>query len=163
MLKHWGSAARPWSVLLRDSGGARSISGQPNFRSFFRETTFLESNAGEPPMSGGSHRAGLVVSKQNKKKFTYLSDYPPILLGARRPVASARGLVVAEQRDELLGHGGVHLSPFPFLSFLYQNARAKSLSFRSSLSKGFGATLAASSPPLAFFVIFCSRRSQDLS
>ena len=29
MLKHWGSAARPWSVLLRDSGGARSSTGQP--------------------------------------------------------------------------------------------------------------------------------------
>ena len=29
MLKHWGSAARPWSVLLRDSGGGCSIAGQP--------------------------------------------------------------------------------------------------------------------------------------
>ena len=40
------------------------------FSIFFRETTFLESNAGGPP-TGGSHRAGLVVSKkkkENKKK-----------------------------------------------------------------------------------------------
>ena len=38
-----------------------------NFRFFFRETTFLESNAGEPPMSGGSRRAGLVVSTERKE------------------------------------------------------------------------------------------------
>ena len=34
---------------------------------FFRETTFLESNAGGPP-TGGSHRAGFVVSKKKKNK-----------------------------------------------------------------------------------------------
>jgi hypothetical protein len=34
-----------------------------DFSIFLRETTFLESNAGGPP-TGGSHRAGLVVSKK---------------------------------------------------------------------------------------------------
>ena len=37
------------------------------FSIFFRETTFLESNAGGGGMSGGSHRAGLVVSKKEKR------------------------------------------------------------------------------------------------
>ena len=37
------------------------------FSIFFRETTFLESNAGGPP-TGGSHRAGLVVSKKKREK-----------------------------------------------------------------------------------------------
>ena len=36
-----------------------------------RETTFLESNAGGPP-TGGSHRAGLVVSKK-KEIYTNFS------------------------------------------------------------------------------------------
>ena len=36
------------------------------FSIFFRETTFLESNAGGPP-TGGSHRAGLVVSKKKEE------------------------------------------------------------------------------------------------
>ena len=39
----------------------------PYFSIFFRETTFLESNAGGPP-TGGSHRAGLVVSKKKGRK-----------------------------------------------------------------------------------------------
>ena len=38
------------------------------FSIFFRETTFLESNAGGPP-TGGSHRAGLVVSKKREKNW----------------------------------------------------------------------------------------------
>ena len=46
------------------------------FSIFFRETTFLESNAGGPP-TGGSHRAGLVVSKKKKnlRFWTKIRDF----------------------------------------------------------------------------------------
>ena len=59
------------------------------FSIFFRETTFLESNAGGPP-TGGSHRAGLDVSKKKVVPvgFSALRRRPHSSVGMAHSLAS---------------------------------------------------------------------------